>query len=160
MMPGNDERGAALVLALFALAVIGALVGSNFLAGRVEQQSGQNTFFAVQAREAAEAGLNDAMASTDAAALAALAVGDAPLNLGSISLNGGVSARREATRLTSGLFLIRSRGVRQSTGGIVLGVRSLGALVQLPDPSASSDTAAGSAGSGLRVVERGWIQLY
>ena len=68
-MTESDERGIALLIAVFALGVIGALVGGIFFAGRLEQQSGQNAFFAVQAGEAAEAGLSEAMATLDPAAL-------------------------------------------------------------------------------------------
>ncbi len=63
----SNERGMALAVAIFALVVIGALVAGTFFAGRVEQQSGQNTFYASQASEAAEA----AMAQTLAGSLGA-----------------------------------------------------------------------------------------
>jgi hypothetical protein len=159
MRPSNDERGIALVLAMFALVVIGALVGSTFVAGRVEQQSGRNTFYANQAREAAEAGLSDALAVLEPATLTALVVGHAPLSLDSIALGNWVSANREVTRLTSRLFLIRSRGVRRTAGGIVLGARSLGALVEVASATAPADTGSAAA-AGVRLIERGWIQLY
>ena len=54
----------ALAMALFALVVIGLLVAGRFFAGRLEQQSGQNTLYAAQAAEAAEAGLSDALGSS------------------------------------------------------------------------------------------------
>ena len=47
----SNERGMALAVAIFALVVIGALVAGTFFAGRLEQQSGQNTFYASQAAE-------------------------------------------------------------------------------------------------------------
>jgi type II secretory pathway component PulK len=65
---GSDERGIALLIALVALGVIGALVGGIFFAARLEQQSGQNALYAVQAGEAAEAGLSEAVATLDPAA--------------------------------------------------------------------------------------------
>ena len=40
----SDERGIALAVAVFALVVIGALVAGTFYAGRLEQQTGRNTF--------------------------------------------------------------------------------------------------------------------
>ena len=152
----NDERGIALAISLFALAVIGALVGSAFFAGRLEQQSGQNTLFAVQAGEVAEAGLSDAMATVTAATLEGLPVGGAPHDLGTLTLAGGVSASRQVARLTGNLFLIRVRGVRHSAAGTTLAVRSLGLLVRL---GAAADSAADS-GRVARLNQRGWTQLY
>jgi hypothetical protein len=151
----NDERGIALALAVFALAVIGALVGGTFFAGRLEQQSGANVLYAVQAGEAAEAGLSDAVATVVAATLEGLPVGGAPLDLGTLMLAGGVSASRQVARLTSSLFLIRVRGVRQSAAGTTLAVRSLGLLVRLPPAADGADP-----GGVARLGERGWVQLY
>jgi hypothetical protein len=154
MTPTKDERGIALALALFALTVIAALVGSSFFAGRVEQQSGRNTIFAAQAREAAEAGLTEAMAGVDAGTLAALAAGQA-LGLETLTLGNGVSVSRDVARLTSSLFLIRARGTRLSPAGMVLATRSLGAVVHLvPAPTGGVPQAE------LRLAERGWLQLY
>jgi len=152
----NDERGIALAMALFALAVIGALVGSAFFAGRLEQQSGQNTLFAVQAGEVAEAGQSDAMATVAASTLEGLPVGGAPHDLGTLTLAGGVSASRQVARLTGNLFLIRVRGVRHSAAGTTLAARSLGLLVRL---GAAADSAADS-GRVARLNQRGWTQLY
>ena len=152
----NDESGIALAIAVFALAVIGALVGGTFFVGRLEQQSGRNAFFAVQAGEVAEAGLSDAIATVAVTTLEALPVGGAPFDIGTLTLAGGVSASRQVTRLTGSLFLIRSRGVRHSAAGTTLAVRSLGLLVRL-GPAADS---AADSGRVARLGERGWVQLY
>ncbi len=152
----HDERGIALAIAVFALVVIGALVGGTFFAGRLEQQSGQNTLFAVQAGEIAEAGLSDASATIAATTLEGLPIGGAPLDIGTLTLAGGVSASRQAIRLTDNLFLIRVRGVRHSAAGATLAVRSLGLLVRL-GPAADS---AADSGRVAQSVERGWVQLY
>ena len=151
----NDERGIALALAVFALAVIGALISGTFFAGRLEQQSGHNVLYAVQAGEAAEAGLSDAVATVETATLEGLPVGGAPLVLGALTLGGGVSASGQVARLSNSLFLIRVRGVRQSAAGTTLAVRSLGLLVRLT-PAADGAAAEGVA----RLGERGWVQLY
>lgn len=152
----KDERGIALAIAVFALAIIGALVGGTFFAGRLEQQSGQNTVFVAQAGEVAEAGLTDAIATITAATLEGLPVGGAPLDIGTLTLAGGVSASRRVTRLTGSLFLIRVRGVRHSVAGTALAERSLGLLVRL---GPLSDGAADS-GRVTRLGERGWVPLY
>jgi hypothetical protein len=155
MRPRNDERGIALPLALFVLIAVGALVAASFFAARLEQQSGRNTLFAAQAREAAEAGLSQALATLAADTLEAIAIGGPPVSLDGANLNNGASAGCDVRRLTSALFLIRAQGRRQSAGGMVLATRSLGALVQLV-PS----TAAVSGGLELRLAERGWFSLY
>jgi hypothetical protein len=151
----NDERGIALPLALFVLIAVGALVVASFFTARLEQQSGRNTLFAAQAREAAEAGLSQALATLEADALEAIAIGGPPLILDTVNLDNGASADRDVRRLTSALFLIRIQGRRQSAGGMVLATRSLGALVQLV-PGA----AVVSGGLELRLAERGWFSLY
>jgi hypothetical protein len=151
----RNERGMALALAVFALAVIGALVSGTYLVARLEQQSGQNVLFAAQAAEAAEAGLNEAVATVAVPALEGLAVGGPPLDLGDLPLAPGVNVRRWVTRLTAGLLLVGAQGVRQDVAGTPLAVRSLGLLVRLL-PGADS---TGSA-TILPLRNRGWVQLY
>lgn len=153
----KGERGVALVAALFALAIIGALVASSFFAGRLEQQSGQSAFFAAQAREAAEAGLAESIAAASPAALEVLAIGDAPLELGNIVIGNAVTVRSQVSRLTSRLFLIRADGRRLGADGTVLATRSLGLLVQL------TATPGGESGTSVAVTplaERGWVHLF
>ncbi|HEU5305431.1 MAG TPA: hypothetical protein VFU40_12355 [Gemmatimonadales bacterium] len=127
----TDERGMALAVTLFALVVIGALVAGTFFAGRLEQQSGQNTFFVGQAAEAAEAGLSEAIANTPALTLDALPVGSPPIDLGTLAVGAKLSSSRQASRLTSGVFLIRSLGTRQDAGGTPLATRTVGSLTRL-----------------------------
>jgi hypothetical protein len=153
---GSPERGVALALAVFALAVIGALVGGIFFAGRLEQQSGLNVLFAAQAGEAAEAGLSDAIATLAPSALQGLSIGGAPLDLGTTPLAGGTSTSRQVIRLTATLFLIRARGVRRDASGGELAVRSLGLLVRLDPPVGG----AADSGGPVQLAERGWVQLY
>lgn len=144
----------ALLIVIFALAVIGALVGSTFFVGRLEQQSGQNVLFAAQAGEAAEAGLNEAIATVEVASLERLPVGGT-LDLGIVTVPGG-AVSCEVSRLTGGLFLLRARGVTHGAVGTPLAVRSLGLLLQLP---LAADSGA-EAGGVARLGQRGWVQLY
>lgn len=150
-----DRRGIALPLALFVLIAVGALVGGTFFLGRLEQESGRNTLFAAQAREAAEGGVSQALATLDAALLEATVAGAPPVSLGTLVLQPGVSATSDIRRLTSTLFLVRSEGRRHATGGIVLASRAVGALVELVP-------AGGAVPGNLepRVVERGWFPAY
>ena len=149
----QDERGVALAVAVFALAVMGGLVAGNFVAGFIEQQSGRNTLYIMQAAEAAEAELQEAVALAPASTLSALPVGGAAQSLGTVA-SPEMTAQREVARLTNGLFLIRVRASRIDADGASLATRTLGLLVKL---------AADSAGSPLGVMpltQRPWVQLY
>jgi hypothetical protein len=130
----NDERGMALAVALFALVVIGMLVAGTFFSGRLEQQSGQNTFFSGQAAEAAEAGISDAIGTLTPSTLLALAVGGPSSNLGTVSLGSRVDVTRQLSRVTSSVFLIQSVGSRRNAAGSALATRSAGTLVRLVTP--------------------------
>jgi hypothetical protein len=131
----NDERGMALAVALFALVVIGMLVAGTFFSGRLEQQSGENTFFAGQAAEAAEAGISDAIGTATPTSLMALPVGGAAADLGTVSLGSRVDATRQLSRLTSSVFLIKAIGSRRNAAGTALATRSAGTLVRLVAPN-------------------------
>jgi hypothetical protein len=153
--PGlGDKRGMALVIAMFALVVLGAIVAGTFFAGRLEQQSGDNTLYATQAREAAEAGLTDALVTLEPAAMSSLSAGAAPLLLSPISVGAGVSVERQISRLTSTLFLLTSRATRRDAGGGALASGAAGLLVHLLPDSASGTAVV----APLR--ERAWLQLY
>jgi hypothetical protein len=150
----GDRRGIALVLAMFALVILGAIVAGTFFAGRLEQQSGDNTLYATQAREAAEAGLTDAVATLAPTGLNALVPGGTPLVLPPISVDAGVSVERQISRLSSTLFLLTARANRLDAGGGPLASSAAGLLVHLLPDSAS----------GMPVVaplqDRPWLQLY
>jgi hypothetical protein len=146
----KSRRGIALPVALFALVVIGALVAGNFFAGRLEQQSGQNSLFTAQAAEAAEAGLAEALSTTTSASIDALVIGGSPADLGGLTLGDGLTVERQVSRLTATLFMIRATGVRQNAAGIPLASRSAGLLVRL---------VASPAGLAP-LAERAWVQLY
>jgi hypothetical protein len=138
---------------MFALVVIGAIVAGNFFAGRLEQRSAQNMFFAGQAAEAAETGLSDAIVTTPAATLEALAVGGPPLDLGAIIPGSGVTASRQVSRLTGNLFLFRALGTRQDAAEAPLATRAIGLIVTLV-----TDTLGRSA--AVPLAERAWVQLH
>ena len=132
----SNERGMALAVAIFALVVIGALVAGTFFAGRVEQQSGQNTFYASQASEAAEAAMAQTLAGSLGAAtmLAQPNLGD-PTELLSVSLGGDVVGTSSLTRLTSSVWLLSALGERQNAAGTVVARRSLAQLIRLNTPN-------------------------
>ncbi len=130
----NDERGIALAATLFALVIIGTLVAGTFFSGQLEQQSGQNTLFAGQAAEAAEAGISDAIGTTTPTMLLALTAGGPAADLGTVSLGSRVDASRQLSRLTNSLFLLRSVGSRRNAAGTALATRSTGSLIRLVTP--------------------------
>lgn len=150
----SGERGIALVMALFALIVIGALVSGSFFAGWLEEQSGRNAIFAAQALEAAETGLGEVLANVDPSAAQALAPGSPPLELGLLAPRSGITITRQIARLTAGLFLIRSIGVRNDAEGRPLATRSLGLLVRV----APADETSPARFAPL--AERAWVQLF
>jgi hypothetical protein len=144
----------ALAVAIFALVIMGALVAATFFAGRVEQQSGQNSLFTRQAAEGAETGLREAVTITPVSTLIALPVGGAPLDLGTSTISSRVRVDRQVSRLTGALFFIRVLGTRQDAAGAPLAARALGALVRLvPDTLGGSPHLA-------PLTQRGWVQLY
>jgi hypothetical protein len=141
-------------MALFALVVIGALVSGSFFAAWLEEQSGRNTIFAAQALEAAETGLSDVLAYVDPSSAQALAPGSPPLDLALLAPTSGITVTREITRLTAGLFLIRSTGARNDAEGRSLATRSLGLLVRVAPGNETFPARFTPVG------ERAWVQLF
>lgn len=148
MLP--NQRGVALAVAVFALALIGAIVAGNFCIARLEQQSGRAMFFLTQASEAAEAGLAGAIARTPATTFEAMPVRGLPHDLGVTTIAPSVAASGQISRITSTLFFVRVLGVRRDAAGNALATRSVGAILHLGPESAP----------GARLTERGWLQLY
>jgi hypothetical protein len=147
--PLSDERGIALAVAVFALVVIGALVAGTFFAGRLEMQTGRNTFMAAEAAEAAEAGLNEALAGQTATTLLALPIDQDPADatdLPDLSLGGNAVATRSINRLTEHVFLLRSVGTRTNAVGGQMAQRSVGQLIRLVQ--LDLDVAAGLTALG------------
>lgn len=140
----SDERGIALAVAVFALVIIGALVAGTFFAGRLEQRGGQNSAYAAEAFEAAEAGLQTTIANWDPDVEGAGAVGTTTA-LGTTALAGNVAYTRAVTRLNDEVFLVRSEGQRTGAGN-VLARRLIGTLVRLH--STEIDIQAAVTGRG------------
>jgi hypothetical protein len=129
--PIANERGIALAVAIFALVVIGALVAGTFYAGRLEQQTGQNTFYATQAGEAAQGALTETVQGLVGSDLLALDEGADPTAYSTISLGGGVSATPTLRRLTESVWLAQATGTKQDAAGNELAQRTVAQLVRL-----------------------------
>jgi hypothetical protein len=126
-------------VAVFALVVIGALVAGTFFAGRLEQQTGQNSMLAMQAAQVAEAGLGDAVAvQLTSATLNAMTI-DPSAPAGSASIltmskydpGSHLGAARTVKRLSENLFLVTVLGAKTSGAGDTLARQSLAQLIRL-----------------------------
>ncbi len=129
----SDERGMALAISVLALVVIGALVAGTFYAGRIEQRSGENTLYAAQAFEAAEAGAGATISSWSPAAFNNRAVG-ADTVLPTVTVLGSNVYTPTVTKLNATTFLVRSEGVHRDGAGNALSRRVVGMLVRLLRP--------------------------
>jgi hypothetical protein len=110
-------------MAIFALVVIGVLVGASFFIGRQEQAVGRNTVRAQQAFSAAEAGVHLQVAAWDPIVYNSMAVGGEVAFAG--TLTGNEWYRGSVRRLNELLYLVRSEGFssdsasRQQVGMLV-----------------------------------------
>jgi hypothetical protein len=132
-MRGNrvsNERGIALAVAVFALVVIGALVAATFFAGQLEQQTGQNTVYATQAAEAAEAALSQAIGATTGSEMFEMDVGGAFEDLPAPALGAHVTGQPSMRRLTNRVWLVRGIGTRLNGSGAELARHTIGQLVR------------------------------
>ena len=130
----SDERGIALVMAVFAIVVIGALVAGTFYAGRLEQRTGLNSMSGAQSFEAAEAGLADVLDNWDTAIYNAMAPGDT-MTLPSVYMGGNTTWYvNRVTRLNDNLFQIISAGAKADAGGNIMAQRVVGTFARLTIP--------------------------
>jgi len=136
----RNERGIALVIAIVALVIIGAIVAGTFFISTIEQRTAGNTVTSAQALQAAEAGNQAAIAFWSPTANS-LANGDSlVLSQGTL---GGSSATYQATiyRLNSAEYLIRSVGTMGGT------VQAVGSLLKLNIVRPGANAAVTSFGS-------------
>jgi Tfp pilus assembly protein PilX len=85
----HNERGVALAVAVFALVVIGGLVGGAFFLGMQEQRVGWNTLKHQQAFSAAQEGAQLEVANWNTGTYNGLTVGDSAAFAGMLSNNAG-----------------------------------------------------------------------
>ena len=123
----GNECGAALLLAIVALAAIGAMVAGTFLAGWLELRSADAGRNALTALEAAEAGLAQASAAWQPGLNRLPAGTDSLAAIGSLA-HGGY--RATISRLGDALFLIRSEGWREGPAGARLSRRLAGVFMR------------------------------
>lgn len=121
----DRPRGVALPMAIFALVVIGILVGASFYIGRQEQTVGRNTVRLQQAFAAAEGGLQLQVANWDPSVFNNLPVGDSSSFGGIVTGTGWY--RGTIRRLNDLLFLARSEGFSRDS----LSRQQIGMLLRL-----------------------------
>jgi hypothetical protein len=143
----SDERGIALAVAVLALVVIGALVAGSFYAGRVEQRSGQNTLYAAQAFEAADAGASATISAWAPTAFNSRAIGADTVLPTVTSLGGGNVYTPTVTRMSTNTFMVRSEGVHRDAAGNTLSRRVVGMLVRIIVPNINIQGALTVGGS-------------
>lgn len=112
-------------MAVFALLVLGALVGASFLVGRQELAVGTSTVRLGEALAAAEGGADLQLALWDPAALNTIAIGDSVPFSGTLPAGGWY--RGATRRLNDLLYLVRSEGFSRDSGAR----RELGMLARL-----------------------------
>jgi hypothetical protein len=141
----RSERGVALVLAVFAMVVIGALVAGTVLVGRLELQSSQAALYAASAQEAAEAGLADRIDDWDVLVYNEMGYGKPSAILGGTVQLGAAGSNVEysdrVTRFNNTMFLIESTGRRLGAGGTVLAERTVAGFMRLARPTVSVNAA-------------------
>jgi hypothetical protein len=145
-----DERGIALVIALLAIIVIGALVIGAFFAGRMEMQSGRNALYTGQATEVAEMGLTDAFASWNSTwnkfGVGGDSVEATVYPLASTASDNSLRYTRIFRRMRAGTFLITSRGEKLDRSGAILATRLLARIGKLVPPWIDVEAAVTSKG--------------
>ncbi len=154
----RSERGIALVVAIVALVVIGAIVAGTFFLSTVEQRTAQNTVEAAQAFQAAEAGLQVAISSWDPADNALPT--DASRRLARDSVAPSVYYDVTISRLNDNLFDVRSVGTRRratqtlaETLRLMRASPVVEAALTTPGPVSA---AANAAIAGINTPPSGW----
>lgn len=125
----RDQRGIALPTALFALVVIGALVGGIFFTARIEIKSGENTMSGARATEAAQGGLM--MGYPQVLGLAA-GLTDGQSATGTRTQIGTSPSYYQltVTRLNNYMYLLRSTGEYEGRSGSVSSRRTVAQLIK------------------------------
>ena len=131
-----SERGMALVFVLFVLLLLGALITGTFFAGLTEVRSSRNVWYQLQASEAAETGLVDAIHGTyptSRGAWAAIPVGKELPGPWAYPVIGRMTLRYNlaALRMAGGVYRITSTGETLDQSGNPLAMRVLAAFVKV-----------------------------
>jgi hypothetical protein len=146
-----DERGIALVIALLAIIVIGALVIGTFFAGRMEMQSGRNALYTGQATEMAEMGLTDGFATWNPVwnkfGVGGDSVRPTVYPLSASAGDNSLRYTRIVRFMRGGVFLVTARGEKLDRSGNILATRLLARVGKLVTPWVDMEAAVTSKGN-------------
>ena len=161
-----NRRGAALLLALLVLLLLGGLASLALAAGRLRARAGDRTLAQARARAAALSGLAEREARWDPVLAASLPIGGAGALPGTPALTDGLQRADSLLRLGATLYLLRTTGELRDGSGNLLAREGLGRLLRLEAPGIPDSAAAfvsgpilllaDSAVSGADQVPAGW----
>ena len=157
-----------MVLAVVALAAIGAMVAGCFVAGWLDARSAAAARYGQAAFEAAEAGAAETIAAWGTG-LSRLPVRTDSIIAAGVAGSSLADYTATVTRLSSGLFMVRSEGRRRAAGGPPLARRLIGVFVRLDAPDVDHGSAltllgpatlaSGDAVDGADHLPAGWDSL-
>ena len=131
---GSAARpGIALVVALSAIVVIGALVAGAYYSSLTEYKTGRSTVAEPRAMAAAELGLNSVMSSWTSARTFALKIG-ADSALADTTLSDGTVVSRSWKKVSPTTFWVVSRATAGGQNGQTRTQRRVGAVVHIAIP--------------------------
>ncbi|HET8624765.1 MAG TPA: PilX N-terminal domain-containing pilus assembly protein [Gemmatimonadales bacterium] len=145
----RNERGIALVIAMVALVVIGAIVAGTTYISLIEQRTSTNTTVSSQAFQAAEAGVQEAIVNWDIG-WNTMAVGGQTA-LTRVNTYGGSYSDRTLSKLNDNLFLVVSRGTQGNA------TQSLAAVLRLVIADLDVQAAV-TAGGDVRIGGNSTVQ--
>lgn len=141
----SDERGIALILAVFALVVIGALVAGVFYTAQLEQRSGGNALAGQQAADAAQAGIDYAIANWDNS-WTTMGTGNS-ITVASTRLGStGAYYTDLVTALNGFTYLVTATGQSKNGSGSVLASRAYGMIYKKNIPTLNVQSGVTVAG--------------
>lgn len=158
----RNERGIALVLAIFALVVVGGLVAGAFFVGMQEQTVGKNTVKQQQAFSAADGGAQYVVANWTTGTYNNLSKGNSTTVAATWLSDSSGWYRGTVTRLSDMLFLVKSEGfsrdsqARQRVGAVVR-LRTIQFNINAALKTEGSTTVGGSTNiDGTDHTPTGW----
>jgi hypothetical protein len=125
----RERSGYALLIALVALAGIGAVIATGFVLARTESRAGLAAVARIQAQSAAETAAADALRGWN--------VADTPSRTGQenrivqVNLPGSVEGTATLRSLGGPVYAIRATGIRRETSGSAIGFAEIEVLVLL-----------------------------
>jgi Tfp pilus assembly protein PilX len=152
------RKGMALVLAIGAIVIVGALIVSMFFASSLRGKNGSAARAHALAMATADFAVNEALHQITAFQPDSLAVGGTSPAINRPAPGGGRSSAT-VTRLQNNLYLLVAEGTAPSQGGAGL-VRRAGFLFRMMPAVRDSAGNVTQPGVPVRAKERAWMQLF